>query len=92
MRGVCQDSDRDGWRAYCSFQGYTYSYRCSSKDEAILVRKILRQKRDEFLNWYNSLSPEEQEREALTYKYSRKEFVKYMRQELMLVLNENRMK
>ena len=48
ITGVCQV--RGVWIAYCAFQGYPYRQYCSSKDEAILVRKILRQKRDEFLN------------------------------------------
>ncbi len=51
------------WFAYCGFKIFTFCKRCSAKEEAIEIRALMRKERDVFLQWYNSLTDEQRQKE-----------------------------
>lgn len=59
--GVSYHKSRDLWLASCYFQGHKYGKSFRDKEDAIKFRKLMKEKRDEFIKWYDSLSSEEKE-------------------------------
>lgn len=71
-QGVSYIRTRKIWRAELRFQGSHVSKDCHSFEEAVKVRKIMRSERDKFLQWWNSLTEEEQKFENEKYKVEHK--------------------
>lgn len=61
-QGVSFISTRNVWVAAMRFQGSFVSKTCHSLEDAIAARKQMREIRDEFVAWYDSLSEEEKNR------------------------------
>lgn len=59
--GVCWDKSRNKWRAEIAFQKYRYSQRFDKKEDAEFYRKIMKQRRDEFICWYEKLTEEQRD-------------------------------
>lgn len=65
--GVSFYNNLNKWVASCSFQGYTARKYFKKVDDAIAARKKMKSIRDEFVEWYKSLSKEEKEKAIIEY-------------------------
>ena len=57
--GVCWEKSRNKWRAEIAFQKYKYSQRFEKKEDAEFYRKIMRERRDVFVDWYQNLTEDQ---------------------------------
>lgn len=61
LTGVIWEKSRNKWRAEISFQKYSYIKRFDRKEDAEFYRKIMKQRRDKFVNWYEKLTEEQKD-------------------------------
>ena len=59
ITGVHWDKSRSKWKAEIGFQSYLYSKRFENKEDAEKCRKIMRERRDVFVDWYENLTEEQ---------------------------------
>ena len=59
--GISYNKSRDFWRSYCDFQSCRYEKWFKNKEDAIQFRKLMRERRDDFIKWYDTFSSEEKE-------------------------------
>ena len=57
--GVTLEKKRNSWIAQIAFMGRNYSSRRKSFEDAVATRQKMRQARDEFVLWWESLTDEE---------------------------------
>lgn len=82
-QGVSFISTRNVWVAAMRFQGSLVSKTCHSLEDAIAARKQMREIRDEFVAWYDSLSEEEKKQAVIQYDNNRAFFKAFYRNKLM---------
>ena len=82
-QGVSFISTRNVWVAAMRFQGSLVSKTCHSLEDAIAARKQMREIRDEFVAWYDSLSEEEKKQAVIQYDNNRAFLKAFYRNKLM---------
>lgn len=86
--GVSYITTRDVWVAYCRFQGYYAQKTCHSLEDAIRARQRMRQIRDSFIKWYDSLTEEERQEAIKKYDNNRNFFKKYYRDRMQEIMRQ----
>lgn len=81
-QGVSFISSRNHWRAELRFQGVKIAKDCYSLEEAIQTRKNMRASRDAFIEWYDSLTEEQQKEEAKKYKEQKHMFKDFYKRQV----------
>ena len=66
VKGVC--SQNGGWVATLGFRGVHYRKHCSRFEEAVETRRKMKAVHEEFLEWWDGLSPEERAGAAASYE------------------------
>ena len=64
VTGVTLEKKRNSWKAQICFMGRNYASRCKSFEDAVVTRQQMRLARDEFVNWWETLSKEEKSKYA----------------------------
>lgn len=79
VTGVCWSSQHKKWLAYITFQGYRQNLGMyKDKNEAIKSRKNGEQKREMFIEWYDSLDDHDKEYYINKYKNEREFYKKFL--------------
>lgn len=79
-QGVSYLRTRGIWRAQICFQGAIVMKDCHSLEDAIRERQIMRKSRDAFLEWYDSLSEQEQKEKAAKYRENKSMFKQFYKE------------
>lgn len=87
-QGVSYITTRDVWVAYCRFQGYYAQKTCHSLEDAIRARQQMRQIRDDFIEWYDSLTEEERQEAIEKYDSNRNFFKNYYRDRMQEIMRQ----
>lgn len=87
-QGVSYISTRGVYTAYCRFRGYYAQKTCHSLEEAIQARKQMRQIRDDFVKWYDSLSEEERQEAIRQYENNKNFYKNYYKNRMQEVMRQ----
>ena len=85
-QGVTYLTTRRVWVAFCRFQGYYAQKTCHSLEEAIQVRQQMRKIRDDFIEWYDSLTEEERQKAIQEYDNNRNFFKNYYKAKMQEIM------
>lgn len=85
-QGVTYLTTRHVWVAFCRFQGYYAQKTCHSLEEAIQVRQQMRRIRDDFIEWYDSLTEEERQKAIQEYDNNQNFFKNYYKNKMKEII------